>query len=297
MFSHARQIDLRGSNITSVGGDQHNLHAQNIIIIDGSISEQERFQLLRNLVHHGPRSTSTPGISSQRKAIPPSHPLETESVGNVATHFIDNIKQLLIDFNCGLKEELQTLRQTLILAGLAIQTYEHTPLGPNLANTINPEIVQCCTVLQKIFDSIDSCHRGLSSTPIHDLWRRVWWWWSMDRQASWRSELFSHRMLIGGCLMALNSVSWTEFGNRLHAGRFPLMDFLSYLRQGPSFLRYIQVHTVLVVDHLGQNIPVPTMFCSSWKDFDYIIKGYCLKDRFGDRYVMRAWRLQERFSK
>jgi hypothetical protein len=213
MFSHTRHIDLRGSNITSVGGDQHNLHAQNIIIIDGSIPERERSQLLRDLVYHVPRSTSTPspGISSRRKAIPPSHPFETGSVGNAAVRFIDNIEQSLIDraeLDCGLKEELQTLRQTLILADLAIQTYEYTPLGPNLANTINPEIEQCCTVLQKIFDSIDSCQRGLSSTPIRDLWRRVWWMRSgceTDGQTSWRSELFTHRMLIGGCLMALNS--------------------------------------------------------------------------------------------
>ena len=212
MFSHVRHIDLRGSNITSVGGDQHNLHAQNIIIIDGSIPERERFQLLRDLINHVPQSPiPTPGISSRRTAIPPSHPFETGSVGNAAARLIDNIEQSFVDraeLDCGLKEELQTLRQTLILASLAIQTYEYTPLGPNLANTINPEIEQCCTVLQKIFDNIDSCRRSLSSTPIHDLWRRVWWMWSgckMDRQASWRSELFTHRKLIGGCLMALNS--------------------------------------------------------------------------------------------
>jgi len=44
---------------------------------------------------------------------------------------------------------------------------------------------------------------------------------------------------------------------------------------------------VLVMDHLGRNIPVPTMFCSTWKDFDYIINCYC-RDRLGHRFVERG---------
>ena len=30
-------------------------------------------------------------------------------------------------------------------------------------------------------------------------------------------------------------------------------------------LRHIQINKVLVVDHLGRNLPVPTLFCSTWK--------------------------------
>jgi hypothetical protein len=48
-------------------------------------------------------------------------------------------------------------------------------------------------------------------------------------------------------------------------GRVSLRDFRACLGQGPLSLRRIQVNKVLVVDHLGWNIPVPTMFCSTWK--------------------------------
>jgi hypothetical protein len=92
----------------------------------------------------------------------------------------------------------------------------------------------------------------------------------------------------------------------LRAGRVSLREFLARLKEGSDFLHDIQIHKVLVVDHLGRNIPVPIVFCSSWKVsfsvliyvlvrsrssgckvFHYIIKGYC-KDRYGDRYVQRG---------
>ena len=72
------------------------------------------------------------------------------------------------------------------------------------------------------------------------------------------------------------------------------------------FLRHIALHALRVVDHLGQNISVPMIFCSTWKvsgpcfvvfrsghalrrrqDFDYIIRGYC-NNRAGNRFVQQG---------
>jgi len=89
----------------------------------------------------------------------------------------------------------------------------------------------------------------------------------------------------------------------LQAGRVSLSYFLACLKDGPSFLGHIRLDTVLVVDHLGERIPVPTMFCATWnvgpylarweaslkiyQEFDFVIKGYCHKDRLGDSHVKR----------
>jgi hypothetical protein len=56
-----------------------------------------------------------------------------------------------------------------------------------------------------------------------------------------------------------------ELGNGLRAGRVSLRDFFACLGEGPNFLCHIRVNSILVVDHLGQNIPVPTNFCSTWE--------------------------------
>jgi hypothetical protein len=95
-----------------------------------------------------------------------------------------------------------------------------------------------------------------------------------------------------------------EHTNGLRASRVSIKDFFAYLSQGPSSLHHIQVDKILVVDHLGRNIPVPTIFCSTWRvgisrphihhsshfscqEFSHIIKGYC-KHSHGNRHLKRG---------
>jgi hypothetical protein len=142
-----------------------------------------------------------------------TYPFETGSAGDVAVRLIDKIGQLLVDprtetsdSDRELKAELDSLLQTLNLTRLAIQTYEYTPVGRNLAISINPEVERCCAVLQDLFDSIDSCHQGLFATTIQWFWRSVWWsGCEMDGRVLLQTKLSAHRILLGGCLMALNS--------------------------------------------------------------------------------------------
>jgi hypothetical protein len=64
--------------------------------------------------------------------------------------------------------------------------------------------------------------------------------------------------------MEISRLAWEDLGNKLHTGRVTLNEFRGYLR-GSASLHDIQVLKVLIVDHLGKRIPVPVMFCSSWK--------------------------------
>jgi hypothetical protein len=208
MFRIERCTDARGSNTNSVGGDQRNYTIN--LIINGSLSERERSRLLRDIHHLQQSPIPAPEI-------PAVGGLLTGNTGStnsedVASNLIDKIQELLADRteltdnDRALRSELETLRQILFLIGLAVQTFEYTPLGQNLAKSINPQVEQCCEVLQNLFDSIRSCRQGLFPTYIWSLWRAVWWsGCEIDGQASLRVKLSAHRMLLGKCLRALNS--------------------------------------------------------------------------------------------
>ena len=104
-----------------------------------------------------------------------------------------------------------------------------------------------------------------------------------------------------------------DLGNGLQEGQISLRDFNSFWRQGPPSLHHIKLDKITVEDHLGRNIPVPTILCSAWQvgsnvsmyssaishisacqDFHYIGSGYCryglgheLVER-GDYFVSRV---------
>jgi hypothetical protein len=102
-------------------------------------------------------------------------------------------------------------------------------------------------------------------------------------------------------------LSWTQLGNELRTGHLFLQDFRVLINYGPPSLHDINICKILVLDHLGENIPVPTMFCStssvclpihflillhtmflfSSQILHDIIKGYC-RHRPGNRYIERG---------
>jgi hypothetical protein len=209
MFSHARNVDVRGSNIVHAGRDQHIV--QNTIIIDSSIPERERYQLLRDLCQVPRSSVSPPRVLSQTCLLPQAYRFETGCTSDIAFGLIDTIKQLMadrttIDSDHHLKHDLDTLRQTLTLARLAIDLFRSTPLGRSLAGCINPEVDRCCTVLQELLDSIRTYRQGLFTTYIRDLWYHVWWsGWGEDEFLSLRTKLLENQKSLEGFLMALQS--------------------------------------------------------------------------------------------
>jgi hypothetical protein len=64
----------------------------------------------------------------------------------------------------------------------------------------------------------------------------------------------------------MRSVSFMEHENDIPQSRFmSVMIFRHEVKAGPRYLRGIQFRKITVVDHLGRNIPIPTIFCSDWK--------------------------------
>jgi hypothetical protein len=89
---------------------------------------------------------------------PTFHPTISYS-GNIAARLIIKIVELLMDpeysdYHRDLKMELESLQQTLTLAGLAIYAYEYTPLGRSLADIMNQEAERCCVVLKDLIPSM-----------------------------------------------------------------------------------------------------------------------------------------------
>jgi hypothetical protein len=214
MISNTGYVDARRSNFNRAGRDQY-IYTINLTI-DSSIPEGERRRLLRDHLPHvqvPPRSlTSSPEISTPAEIISRSYTFAAGSPSDVASWFIEKTKKLLDDHtestdnDRALWDELELLRQTLILTDLAMQTFEYTPLGRNLARSINPQAEQCCDVLRDLFDSINRCRQNLFPTRIWNLWRVVWWCGGeMDGQALLRKKLIDHRILLGRCLKSLNS--------------------------------------------------------------------------------------------
>ena len=308
MFHHANRIDASQSHFSNVGRDQHNVGGdQNIVAHDQHIAGRDQLIQTINMSIHGPASQETIqyllGSVVHPKQLPPSssHVIiashHNRSACDVASNIIVEIKRLLVDltkFSVDyqyLRDLLNSLHQTLFLTGLAIQGYEDTPLGPNLAVVVVPVVEQCQVILQYMLDSIESYRRILYSTPIRDLWPPVLWSTSKVLELVWK--LSAHQRALGQFLVALNSqvfllryllpfadffflhgqftgissIVWDDFGNGLRAGRVSLGEFRTFLNQKPvtASLRNIQVSKILVMDHLGQNIPIPTMFCATWE--------------------------------
>jgi hypothetical protein len=65
-----------------------------------------------------------------------------------------------------LKLRLESLQQTVVLTGVAIQAYEYTPVGKSLAKAINREMEACVATLQKLRKTIDSYLQVPKSTFI-----------------------------------------------------------------------------------------------------------------------------------
>jgi len=180
---------------------------------------------------------------------------------------------------------LKSLLRALLLARNEIQHYENTPLYQNLVNIVNPEVEKCYPVLRKLLDRINQHRQSLVSTVISNFWRPVLLYgWEPGELASLEGELSACRrpldLLLKGLasyvsLIArgsrnverchIHSGSWTELGNQMQAGLVSIEDVRSALRQRSRSLDHVHDSIVLVVDHLGMVIPIPILFCSTWK--------------------------------
>jgi hypothetical protein len=201
-------VDARGGTFNNVGRDQYNLQ----LIIDGSTSERTVSGILRDFGLVPQLPTSGPATLPRRDVLAQAqHRYGADLAGDIAMSLTVKILQLLINHresadDRALVQELNTLQQTLTLVGLAIQTYEYTPLGRNLANNIIPEVEKCCVALDELFHKINSYRERLFPTSIRNLWHQVWRSGSeVDGLSLLRARLSVHQRSLGEFLVALNS--------------------------------------------------------------------------------------------
>jgi hypothetical protein len=265
-FTRARYTDARGSVFTDVGRDHTTIVNQTNIFISSSTPE--------HIIHHlcKPRTVlslpnSSPGTLSQENALVSNSFSGASAVIGQAAQLILSIGRSLTqmlpessDYYLDLKQQLDSLHQILTLTEFAVQAYENTPLGHSLATAINQEVELCDVVLQELFETVNGYRQGFS---VWHSWSRILWRGS--EIASLTPRLSARQQALEGCLKALDSIPWQELDCELRTGRLSLEDFHAILHRGPTSLRHIQLNAVLVVDHLGRNLPVPTIFCSSWK--------------------------------
>lgn len=207
-------VDARGGTFSSLGRDQNfNYHIDsrshhapttiNIAIHTGSASGsslQNFVQTLANASNGSPIETTK---SSHQQAM---------MAADHASGLIVAIVQLIVnrtessDTYRGLKQSLELLNHAILMARLALQTFEYTPLGRHLAITIKPTVIDCRNDLQELSDKLYEYREGLSFTGIRDLWGHVLSSGAEGNElASVKSKLLTHQGVLGEFLAALNS--------------------------------------------------------------------------------------------
>src|ERR1700733_8121146 len=155
MFSNCGRIDAPGSHFSNVGHDQHNVtvHDQFSAAHDQYIDQRIYFNIAETVSHE----TVQRALRSFPRQLPFSSSVavfasyQNRPPTDLASNLIDEIIRLLVDLTefsvdyLYLQDLLlKPLHRTLFLTGYALQLYEDTPLGPNLAALITPEVEKCC---------------------------------------------------------------------------------------------------------------------------------------------------------
>ena len=300
-FKDAAHAHIDHSDFNDVGRDQIITYStvQDQTIVSNSIVYQT------NITYHHPRvrpvAESHPHSEARSRGIVlrPTFRSSASDSCLVAARLIVEIVQSLpaSDQFRSLKGDLKILQQTLDLGGLAIEAFQCTPIGRILSCTISEERARCIGVLQNLLNTIRGYQRDLKSmSRFFPLSRALGGGGELGEILVWRDKLSDCQKSLGQCLRALDpyvlpffhalallkqwvvgSTSLRAFGSSVRAENISFADFNRLLQQGPPFLRHIQVSKVTVVDHLGRNIPVPTIFCSAWQvrcNHKHIVSSY-----------------------
>ncbi|KZP12973.1 hypothetical protein FIBSPDRAFT_936589 [Athelia psychrophila] len=187
-----------------------------------------------------------------------------------------------------LPETLASLRRMLTLTGLAVHAYKNTPLAETLSHNLAAKVEQCRQLLRDLLNDLTNYRYALSGAMLHFIRQYVWSNIGESGTVSvLNSKLQECHTSFASCILALGRAAWPELEQRPQAEAVALADFYSLLQQEWASLRHIKVDTVIVVDHLGRNLPVPKIFCNSWQDFHVVISGFC-RTLAGDALIQRG---------
>lgn len=187
--------DARQSTFNDVGRDQIVTTTNNIIMPNSTVHH-----LISNYTEDQPIMSFVAAPLSHSGL--PTPVCYSEAGDKAACLIIDTMQLLMVrapsDNHHHLKQELESMQQTLTLTRLAIQAYEHSPLGRSLTNAINEEVEGCRVILQELLDKIRQLH---NSTRFSYFWRGV----AVDELGPLRVMLSGRQESLGQCLMALDS--------------------------------------------------------------------------------------------
>jgi hypothetical protein len=213
MFSGGTRIAASESHFSNIGRDQHNVghdqynaaqdqYHQHIHFSIADTASHETVQhVLRSLPQQLPFSSSAAVFVSHHNRTPCD--LASNLIGEIMRLLLDLLTQFSVDYLYLQELLLKPLRQTLFLTGYALQLYELTPLGPNLASMIRPEVEKCCLLFQDILGNIDHYRSSLDSTHLPAFRLPSLWSGSKVHELTWKLS-YRHRQL-GQFLVALNS--------------------------------------------------------------------------------------------
>lgn len=185
-FSDSSYVDIRGSHLTDIAGNQ--------TIVNGNLT-------IICLERPAALEIRTP-VTQSSKAV---------SSTDTVIGLIIEIVQSLMD-PCSpngyrnLKQSFESLQDTVVLAVLVVQAYEGTPLGRGLAKVINREMGGCVMVLQQLRETINTYLQVPKSSRVgyvlHNLWGHRC---EPDEIASMRGLLRIRQRSLDECLNAVNS--------------------------------------------------------------------------------------------
>jgi hypothetical protein len=206
MFSNCGRIDAPGSHFSNVGHDQHNVgHDQYIdqriyFNVAETASHETVRRALRSFPQQLPISSSVAVFASHHNRTPSD--LASNLIGEIIRSLVD-LTEFSVNYSYLQDLLLKPLHRTLFLTGYALQLYEDTPLGPNLAALISPEVEKCCLLFQNILDDIDRYRSTLHSTHIPASRLPALWSKSKVHELAWK--LCHRQRQLGQFLVALNS--------------------------------------------------------------------------------------------
>ncbi|KAF7983211.1 hypothetical protein HWV62_23486 [Athelia sp. TMB] len=201
-----------------------------------------------------------------------------------------------------LAKTLTSLKRMLELAKLIVQVYRYTLLASTVDDFLLALVEHCRRVLRQLLSDLQKYRHAFSEV----IWRLIRMAWSTIGESKVMStantDLRNCHVSFASCILALGRAAWPEVQRVPGADPAVLAAFYDILKQESTDLRHIVVDAICVVDHLGRKLPVPTIFCSSWKarsfqdyegltntdlNFHIVIVGFC-RGVQGDKIVEKG---------
>lgn len=216
-----------------VHGNQDSRHNRNFGTIHSAFTAISGDQIdSRNIVYHGPIINVHAGTTTSRESLqntvqdiasalsfaPASNGphLQIQSCQKQAMMAAADASDLMMSIVLLLADStesfvkyrdfLRSLNIAMLWTKQTLKTFEFTPLGRNLANTIKPTILACRVLLQELFDKLCGYRESLSFSIIWDLWSLVMWSGSEAEEIfTIKSKLSGNQTELWSFLAALNS--------------------------------------------------------------------------------------------